>query len=298
MNLSQPPFSSAPFTSSSSALSWPVNGASASWDALLSPSHRTAALFWLERSRWRGCVFWSPGLKDCETPEPALANPNPQPWRDPSLRRPPEPARVAGAPGRETSGSVWDADFLRGEGETGALRGSGTVWKGFINYYKGNLKQNISSLLQLIILSFNHSFRNIHVQDPLHLCLARWAHLQHKDRRYIFSFPVPKQFQGLRTNIGSRKKRKDNCGSGGWPVLPLMARLLVWFFPSSCLSVLEPHIKPVQSAALPAINPWVWDRQVMWTSLVWYSRKAEKNQFLTLHFKHLFSNYQATMLHV
>lgn len=129
MDTNLPHSSSSPLPSSSSMLSWLLSGASAAWGAfvsLFSPSQRTVEVFWLERSRRRGGVLWSPGLKDWETPEPPLANPSPQPWRDPSLRRPPEPERVTRVPGAEMSGSVWDWAFLMGEGETGALRGSET----------------------------------------------------------------------------------------------------------------------------------------------------------------------------
>lgn len=124
-------FSSSSFLSSPSIFPWFVNVDSAAGGALvspLSPSQRTVEVFWLDCSRKRGGVLWSPGLKDWETPEPALARPMPHPWRDPSLRRPPEPERMAGLPGAEMSTSVWDGAFLNGDGDTGALRGSETVW--------------------------------------------------------------------------------------------------------------------------------------------------------------------------
>lgn len=85
-----------------------------------SPSQTTVWVFWAERSLRSGGVLWSPGLNDWESPEPPLANPSPQPWRDPSLRRPPDPGRVFGIPGTEMSGST----FLPGTGDPGALRGS------------------------------------------------------------------------------------------------------------------------------------------------------------------------------
>lgn len=85
-----------------------------------SPSQTAVCLFWAERSLRSGGVLWSPGLKDWESPEPPLASPIPQPWRDPSFLRPPEPGRVAGIPGTEMSGSP----FLPGTGDPGALLGS------------------------------------------------------------------------------------------------------------------------------------------------------------------------------
>lgn len=156
-------FSSSPLLSSSSTLSWLVSGASAAWGGFVSPfspSQRTDEVFWLERSRRRGGVFWSPGLNDWETPEPPLANPSPQPWRDPSLRRPPELVRMTGVPGTEMSGSVWDWAFLRGEGETGALRGSETVWNKFkvekrILLLKSHVYTKVM-VVMLLVITFWH----------------------------------------------------------------------------------------------------------------------------------------------
>lgn len=126
--------SSSPLPTSSSTLSWVDSGRSASWGcsliSLSAASQWTELAFWLENSRSRGGVFWSPGLKDWETPDPPLVKPSPQPWREPSFRRPLEPEREAGLPGAEMSGSEC-ATFLTGEGETGALRGSETVGNEF-----------------------------------------------------------------------------------------------------------------------------------------------------------------------
>lgn len=135
-------FPSSPLPWSSSTVSSLVRGVSAVLGELaspVSPSQWTVGVFWLERRRRRGATLWSPWLNDWETPEPPLANPSPQPWRDPSLRRPPEPERMVGVPGTEMSGSA----FLMGEGEVGALRGSETVWNWFLvitksHVYKGH----------------------------------------------------------------------------------------------------------------------------------------------------------------
>lgn len=118
---------SSPLPSSSSTLSWLVSDPSGSWGGpvwLPVLSHRMVEELWLEPNLWRGGVLWSPGLKDWDTPVPPLVKPIPQPWRDPSLRRPPDPERRAGVPGTEMSGSGWCPAFLTGDGETGALRGS------------------------------------------------------------------------------------------------------------------------------------------------------------------------------
>lgn len=118
---------SSPLPSSSSTLSWLVNdpsGSRAGPVRLPVPSHRMVEEFRLEPNLWRGGVLWSPGLKDWDTPEPPLVKPIPQPWREPSLRRPPDPERMARVPGTEMSGSGWCLAFLTGDGDTGALRGS------------------------------------------------------------------------------------------------------------------------------------------------------------------------------
>lgn len=126
--------------------------------SLLSPSQRTVAEFWLEKSRWRGCALLSPGLKDWETPDPPLVNPSPYPWRDPSFRRPPEPERKAGDPGTEMSGSAWAGAFLKGEGETGALRGSGKnmtlihSWLMLVKGKRAHIKQHSQPLNQISCL--------------------------------------------------------------------------------------------------------------------------------------------------
>lgn len=148
-------FSSSPFSWSSSTIPWLVSGASSTWGAfvsLVSPSQRTVPGFWFEHSRWRGCVLLSPGLNDWETPDPPLLKPSPCPWRDPSLRRPPEPERKAGDPGTEMSASVWDGALLKGEGETGALRGSGKS-------------------MTLVNIGWNQT--GIHTQNNVHSCWIR-----------------------------------------------------------------------------------------------------------------------------